>query len=271
MAALNLIVLMSALLSAISPAQTSKLTWEEILAKHLESIGSAEARAAVQSRLAEGTVQFGEIIFGTVKIPGTAELLCQGRKTKTALRFGEPQYRGEQLVFDGKASQIATTDPGIRSPLGSFLFEQNEILSEGLLGGTLFTSWPLMDLKERQAKLKYEGLKKVQGRDLYELTYTPKKRTGHGDLLIRLYIEPETFRHIRTVYRLVLSHADGNIKEGTEESTQYLEEKFDDFAVVDGLTLPRHWDLRYRKEPASQPQELQWDVRIRTVKHNVLQ
>jgi len=271
MPALNILLLMSALLSAISPAQASKLTWQEIVAKHLESIGSAEARAAVQSRLAEGTVQFGEIIFGTVKIPGTAELLCQGRKTKTVLRFSQPQYRGEQFVFDGKASQVATTDPGTRSPLGTFLFEQAEILGEGLLGGTLFTSWPLLDLKERQAKLKYEGLKKVQGRDLYELTYTPKKRTGHGELLISLYIEPKTFRHIRTVYRLILRYADGSIKEGTDETTEYVEERFDDFAVVDGLTLPKHWEFLYRKEPVTQPQELQWDIRIRTVRHNVLQ
>jgi hypothetical protein len=43
----NIGLLMSALLSAILPTQTAKITWEEILAKHLESIGSAEARAGV--------------------------------------------------------------------------------------------------------------------------------------------------------------------------------------------------------------------------------
>ena len=268
---LKMTFLVLALLPAVSLSQTPKLTWQEIVAKHLESIGPAEARAAVQSRSAEGTAQFQEIVFATVKLSGTAELLSQGRKTKTALRFGQAQYPGEQFVFDGKASQIATTEPGARSLLGNFLFGQNEILSEGLLGGTLVTSWPLLDLKDRQAKLKYEGLKKIQGRDLYELTYTPKKRAGHGDLLIRLYFEPETFRHVRTVYRLILRQAQGDIREGTEETTEYLEERFDDFAVADGLTLPRHWELRYQKEPSTQPQELQWDIRIRAVKHNVLQ
>ncbi len=262
--------LMSALLCTASAAQSPKLTLEQILAKHIESIGSPAAISAVQSRVAQGTVEFGAIIINRAKMSGTAELLCQGRKTKTSLRFNLPQYHGEQFAFDGKASQIAMTDPGSRSPLGNFLFGQSEILREGLLGGTLYTSWPLLDLKGRQAKLKYEGTKKIEGRELYELTYTPKERSGHGELLIHLYIEPETFRHVRTVYRLI-QRSEGSALAGTDKTTEYVEERFDDFTAADGVTIPRHWDIRYQKEPAQQPQEFQWDIRITTIRHNVLQ
>lgn len=161
----------------------AKLSPEEIVAKHLESIGPVHAREAVKSRLAEGTAQFNELISGKVHMEGKAQLLSMGRKMKAALQFGQPQYPGEQFVFDGRSPQVAMTDPTARSVLGNFLFTQTEILNEGLFGGTLFTSWPLLDFKERQAKLKYEGVKKIEGRELQEATYLPRKRGGNGDLL----------------------------------------------------------------------------------------
>jgi hypothetical protein len=269
--AVNSVVLFGVVLFVLPVfGKDARLSPEEIVAKHLESLGSAQAREAVKSRAAEGTVQFNEVFSGKIHMEGTAQLISQGRKVKMALRFGQPQYPGEQFVFDGQSIQVAMTDPGARSLLGNFMFTQSEILSEGLPGGTLSTGWPLLNLKERQAKLKYEGLKKIGDRELYELTYVPKKRGGNGELLIRLYFDPDTFRHVLSVYRLTLRNTSGSIREGTDELKETVEERFDDFGVVDGLTLPRHWEMRYRKEPSSKPQELQWDIRFSNVTHNVL-
>ena len=62
----------------------------------------------------------------------------------------------------------------------------------------------------------------------------------------------------------------GNTIEGTDEVRETLEERFDDFGVVDGLTLPRHWEIRYRREPSNKPQELQWDIKLSSFAHNAL-
>lgn len=73
-----------------------------------------------------------------------------------------------------------------------------------------------------------------------------------------------------TVYRLTLHSMAGNTIEGTDEVRETLEERFDDFGVVDGLTLPRHWEIRYRREPSNKPQELQWDIKLSSFAHNAL-
>jgi hypothetical protein len=267
----NTLMVVAALLLFAVPGygKDEKMSVDVIVAKHLDSIGTQQARDAVKSRYAEGTVAFNEVITGKVHMEGTAQLVSQGRKTRAAFKFGQPQYPGEQFVFDGQNSQVAMTDPGQRSLLGNFMYSQTEILNEGLLGGTLFTSWPLFNLKERGAKLKFEGTKKINDKELLEVTYIPKKRGGNGELLIRLYFDPETYRHVLTLYTLTIHAMGGSIASGTDETKEYVEERFDNFKTVDGVTLPMHWDIRYRKEP-SKPQELQWDVKVTGFAHNTI-
>ena len=48
----------------------------------------------------------------------------------------------------------------------------------------------------------FEGLKKIDGQELYDLRYRPHKGT---DLDINLYFDPETYRHVETVYTLTSS------------------------------------------------------------------
>jgi len=70
---------------------------------------------------------------------------------------------------------------------------QPDILREGLFGGTISTAWPLLDLKPA-GEAKYEGVKKIDGRELHDLTYVPNKSSSGSDLTIHLYFEPDTFR-----------------------------------------------------------------------------
>lgn len=167
-------------------------------------------------------------------------MLSQGRKFKCAFQFGTPQYQGEQFVFDGQKSVVGMIDPTSRSNLGTFLYSQEEILREGLFGGTLSSGWPLLDLVQSRAKLKYTGVRKIEGRELDDVVYIPKKRGGNGDLTIHLYFEPETYHHVMTVYALTLQNPGGNAAEGTDETKQTLEERFDDFRPADGVTVPFH-------------------------------
>ncbi len=245
-----------------------KIKPEEVISKHLDSIANAATRAAVKSRITRGKVVFGEIIARNIQIEGTNTLLSQGRKLKCAMQFSDVQYAGEQFVFDGQKTMVATIDPTNRSNLGTFLYQQEEVLRDGLFGGVLSTAWALLNQKEVGGKLKYGGLKKIDGKDLHDLTYTSKKPSGSVEMTIHLYFESDTFRHVRTVYTVTQHHAGGSIKEGTDETRRILEERFSDFSEAEGITLPRHWEIRYRTEPQTKPKEYLWDITIAQVRHN---
>jgi hypothetical protein len=250
-------------------AKDSKLTVDELVSKHLDSIGKPEARAAASSRVSQGKVAFAEIIQHSLHMDGSATLISQGRKHRCQFQFGTPHYPGEQFVFDGKNGMIAMVDQTSRSRLGNFLFMQDEILREGLWGGTLSTAWPLLTPKEISAELKYGGIKKIDGRPLQELTYVPKKRSQNGEQKIRLYFDPETFRHVLTEYEVTMLHNSDALSD-PNQTTVVVEERFSDFREIDGLMLPGRWDIRYRTEPQNATQEYQWDVTLSSITHNAL-
>ena len=160
-------------------------------------------------------------------------------------------------------------DQTSRSRLGNFLFLQEEVLREGLFGGVLTTAWPLLNTQNSNPALKYEGLKKINGQQLHESSYVPKERLESGERSIRLYFEPETYHHVLTVYTLTVLHESKTISD-PNQTTVIVEERFGDFQPVDGLTLPRHWDIRYRVEPQNFAEEYDWDVSLTQIEHNKL-
>src|SRR5262249_24929767 len=151
-----------------------------------------------------------------VHIEGNSSIVSQGRKFKCAFQFGAPQYPGEQLVFDGEKTMVGMIDPTSRSNLGTFLYTQDDILKSGLFGGTLSSAWPLFDVSKSGEKIKYEGVHKIDGRELHDLLYVPQKRGGNGELSIHLYFEPDNFRHVLTVYTLTLHNAAGTATQGND-------------------------------------------------------
>jgi len=244
-----------------------KLSADEIIAKHLDSLGTAEARAALKSRVAQGAVQFSERTTGTIHLDGKASIVSQANKVKVAFGFATPQYPGEQLVFDGQNVQVALIDQRSRSRLGDFVVEEPEVLKEGVFGGVLSTGWPLLDVKGSGVKLKNEGMKKVADRELYALSYTPKKRSNNGDLSVLLYFDPATFHHVLTIYRLAAAPVEQGGAADPSSVTTTVEERFDDFHAVDGVTLPFAWDVRARVEPGK-ALEYEWKVTLSSVLHN---
>ena len=155
----------------------------DFVKQSLNSIGSEEARAAVKNRLAQGPLSFQYLnVAGTVN--GTLQFVSEGDKFVSVLKIPSPDYWGEQFASDGKKTAVKQVKPGIYSALGRFVFEHNEVLTEGLWGGTLSTAWALSHLDERRAKLQDQGMKKVDGRELHRVDYMPKKSS---DLQIELY------------------------------------------------------------------------------------
>jgi len=264
-----LLVASCLVLVASAAAEGHGIALKTLVANHLASIGTPAARNAAVTRFAQGTVRVTDIIAGQIDLGGAAQFISQGDKLKCAFQLGVPQYPGEQFVFDGKNPQVATTGPNIRSALGQFLFTQSEILRSGLLGGSMSTAWPLLNSNSKQARLKLEGLKKIDGRELYDVDYTPRNHDASGDLSIHLYFDPQTFHHVMTIYRLILHDASGQIQKGTDETTQTVEERFDDFRPVDRVTLPMHWTIRYHVYPGK-ASELQWDVHFTGIEQKPL-
>ncbi|RSL15781.1 hypothetical protein EDE15_1284 [Edaphobacter aggregans] len=264
-------IIVGSVLVAVIPctAKEPKLTSDAIISRHLDSIGSADARAAAVSRVSQGKVVFAEIIRHSLHMEGAATLLSQQRKHKCEFQFGNSQYPGEKFVFDGNQDLVAMVDQTSRSRLGNFLFLQEEVLREGLFGGILSTAWPLLNTQNTNPALKYERLKKINGQQLHEISYVPKKRSESGELSIRLYFEPETYHHVLTVYTLTMLHGSQTIYD-PNQTTVIVEERFGDFQPVDGLTLPRHWDIRYRVEPQNFAEEYDWDVSLTQIEHNKL-
>jgi len=243
---LAVFVAMAALLSV--SAAKDELQVADLVKQNLNSIGTEQARAAVKSRATEGTVSFLVENSNSGRQDGKEVFVSDGDKFVSLLKLPNPNYHGERFVSDGKKTLITQVKPGAWSRLGDFVMVHNEILTEGLWGGTLSTGWALAHLDERLAKLQDRGLKKVNGRDLRRVDYSPKK---HSDLEIQLYFEPDTFRHVMTVYSLTVRAQMGtsDIATARQEDTRYrLEERFADFKSFDGLTLPQRWTIEFTFE-----------------------
>src|SRR5437867_12728402 len=130
-----------------------KLKPEELVARHLQSLGSAEALAKVQSRALNATVvtttQFGR----AGALPGKASIFSKGPQTRVGIVIDAPDYPGEQFAFDGAKVTAASLLPGVRSPLGAFVYQNGVLMREGLIGGVLTTAWPLLNLETRRPLL----------------------------------------------------------------------------------------------------------------------
>jgi len=225
---------------------------EELVARHLDSMGSAEARAAVKSRVVQGKVAYKMLVGGGVSVEGTWGRVSEQRKSKFVLRTNLADYRGEEFVFDGSKTYIAAETPNqVRSRFGDFVHSQDYVLREGLLGGELSTGWALQNLDENHAKLVYAGLKKIDGQEVHDLEYHSKHSS---DMQIHLYFDPETYHHVKTVYSMAYSPNMGkSITESVnqQEIRYTIAERFADFKNVDGLTLPSTYSIEFTQEMQS--------------------
>ena len=245
-----------AVILPFSSLADDKMQPEEIVAKHLESIGAAETRASVHSRIAAGTVVATMRAPSTAKFSGQAVMASDGNKNMIKLGFESAGSYQEKFGFDGRDLTVGFVRPGVRGYWGDFLQTHQNIIKEGLVGGTLSDAWPLLNLSEKKPKLEYQGIKKIGGKSLYELKYIPR---GTSDVEISLFFDTETFQHARTEYNRVISAGLGTgvigsgrpasaaqsgaiDASGQQRPTRYkMVEEFSDFRKESGLTLPHSY------------------------------
>ncbi len=230
-------------LITLPSSATEKMKPEEIVARHLESIGPAKTRASVTTRIISGTAQ---VVFRTPppgQASGRAVLASEGVKNLIGMSFRSPVYPREELGFNGNSFIAAYVTPGVRSSLGSFLMTHNLVFKQGLMGGTLSSAWALLDLANRDPRLEYTGTKKVDNRMLHELKYLPR---GGSDLQIKLFFDEGTFQHVRTEYERVIAAPTGDrgYLSGRGRETRYkMVEEFSDFKPEGGLLLPHTYKI----------------------------
>ncbi len=267
---MRLLALFAALLTLVSVcAAKDESQTNEFVKQHLNSIGTEQARAAVKNRVAQGTVTFEILNREPQTWEGPATLVSEGDKLASLMKFPPTVFRTEWFVRDGKKTSVAPVVPGRWTEFGNFIKVHDEIITEGLWGGTLSTGWALSHLDERRAKLQDRGVKKVDGVELHRIDYIPKKSS---DLEIQLYFEPGTFRHVMTVYLLTISaHSGHTVSESKNEQEMHyrLEERFGDFKSVDNLTLPAHWIIQFTYGEVSNAIIDQYDVTEKKISHNL--
>jgi hypothetical protein len=249
--------------TAAAPA-ADKMQAEEVVAKHLESIGPEATRATLKSLIAVGTTRAvfnvrnnagainGRIVFGS-----------EGNKVLLAMSFPTPEYVGEKFGYDGKKFTVGYLKPGVRSTLGSFILINGEVFKEGLMGGALSAAWPLSKLDERKAKLDYAGTDKIDNQPVHKLKYMPK---GGADLEITLFFDANTFRHVRTQYSRVTGSrlSGGGIdSQASQRASRYkMTEDFSDFKNESGLTLPHTYKLLLEIETTTGNSAHRWEVTL---------
>ena len=245
-----------------STSSADKLTPEQIVAKHLDSIGTTKARASVTTRIIAGKSLVNFRTQPAGQASGRAVLASEGLKSLIGMSFPSPVYPREQLGFNGKSFLAAYTTPGVRSSLGSFLMTHDLIFKQGLMGGTLSATWPLLDLAARNPRLEYAGLKKVDNRMMHELKYFAR---GGSDLEIKLFFEESTFLHVRTEYERVIAASIGTRSaiDAKDKETRYkLVEEFANFKNEGGLNLPHNYKIRLSVDQSGGTFLADWEINL---------
>ncbi len=238
------ILVLAILLTFAINSHAQKMTAEEVITKHLDSIGTADKRGQIKNQFIAGEVLVS-VRGSTNPIKGKALILSSGEKNLWAMNLASNDYPQDRFSFNGKDTKIGFARPGAYSDLGRFILSYKEILKEGLLGGTLSSSWALLNTDVRKGKISYDGTKKIEGKDTYVLSYSPK---GGSDLSIRMFFDKDTYRHVRTEYNRVIGAIQGTSVDNSAsqgESRYRLVEDFSNFQPTNFLTIPGTYKISY--------------------------
>lgn len=272
----------------LAAGQDAKISTDDLIARHLASMGTAAAREAAISRVAQGTVNVKIDLGASGNLIGPLALASIGDKRLIQMQFEDTNYPREEFYFDGQKPFVPRVRPEGYTEIGRFVNTYNQLLRDGLLGGTLSTGWAMLDVKSRKPKLTYQGTRKVDGVELHRLQYRADK--GPGDVVITLYFEPETFRHVLSTYTLTTRTGQrskgglgGNVQNPQSSGIEALEafrkieftESFSDFKIVDGVNLPTTWKIKFILEEnagsvmGTQSRVWEWNVKLQSIDHKM--
>ncbi|PYS89793.1 MAG: hypothetical protein DMF62_06470 [Acidobacteria bacterium] len=277
---LRSLILYSALLVFGTSVWGQKLSAEEILSKHLASVGTPESLAKAKGRMAIGKSEFISRSPPLTSV-GRAVIASDGSNYAFHSTFDLAQYPMERIGLFSNKVTIPFLKEGMRSPLGAFLLVNDQPLVQHLFGGVLLSTWRLFDVSRTDGTFETDGKKKVKDREAWVIRYRPKGGLRDGSS-IKLYFDAETFRHIRTVYDLAEPdrgfygiNRDTSVEgRGTPLTSQMaqnnnvLTEDFDDFREANGLMLPHLYKVDLTLNGVSGTANFKWNFTI--VEHRLV-
>ncbi len=241
----RIVLFVSMLVAASFSVEAQKLKPEEVIAKHIASIAPAEKLATIRSLVAVGEVRVEYISQKNQPASGRIVIASEGNKLFFGMQLNASDYPQEKIIFDGNKTDVAMVRAGNRTALGNFIQSNSAIVSNGVMAGGLSTSWALLDAAQRGAKISGGSLKKVEGKDAYALSFSPK---GSSDVDITMYFDALTFQHVRTEYKRTSSASIGRtIDESARnhETRLKVTEDYSDHKDFQGLIIPHKYKIHY--------------------------
>lgn len=209
------LVVVIGLLGAFAETVSAQ-TADEIVEKSLAAGGGRAALGKLKSRHMTGTVAFSTQVGD---LPGTVEMFNESpNKSRTLMKL-DLSAAGVGLVsldqrFNGETGYVLDSLQGNREITGPAL--------DNLKAGSFPT--PFLDYKERGGMVELRGKEKVNERDTYVLTYTPK-----GGTSVRWSIDVESYLPIRSIIKVNVPQLGPNVEQITA---------FSDYREVDGIKMP---------------------------------
>ncbi len=246
------------LASGFTVASAQKLTAEEIIAKHLDSIAPKEKRDLVKNRFVPAALTF-ERKLPPVKGGGKAVFVSDDNNLMFLAKLNSQEYPHEKIgMFSNKIS-LPWVTAGTRSPLGTYLADHPKMLEDGLFMGTISSMWALESPK---GKVQAAGKKKADDKEMYVLDYFPKN-VG-AEFSVKMFFDVQTFQHIKTEYRHAISQQQQQFQTmGTRGGAYYtMTEYFTDYRDEGGLMLPHTYKINYVTNTDAGTYEYTWTMNI---------
>jgi hypothetical protein len=247
------------------------LAKEELVSRHLGSIGSEEALSGVGFRVARGLCIGRGRVFSQAggesgALRGSAEFASGTGITQFSAEFESELYPIEGFHFDGEKIGLYMFKPPETSGLSETKYSAGQLatsipdfeeyVKHGLFGGVLNALWPFLKPEEVSKQLKSLKRKKIDGKELLVQKYHIPGSRG-----VELFFDPETFSHVATRCRLEVKRRTNVAVRDFYRVT--LREKFSDFGEFDGLRLPTSWTITLEL-----PRDTShWEIAFETVKH----
>jgi hypothetical protein len=258
------LVLGAALTLLLSAAASigQELQPDAIIAKHLDAVGKRSTVDQVQTLFALGLSSF-ESQSPAAKGGGKALVVSDKGDLMFAISLNSKDYPYEKIGYFNDKVSLPFISAGQRSLLGSFISEHPRVLTEGLFGGTMSRRWPLWNYEGSKSKIKSLGVKKVNGKKAYVLSYIPDGG-GADEFTVKLYFDTDTFQHVRTEYHREYNpqQPQFGVANQLANSEITLTEDFSDFKTVDGLTLPYVYSVEFSSNANTSSFKTTWGVHV---------
>jgi hypothetical protein len=263
------------LIAAQINGQSKKLSPQEIIAKNLASVASADNLLVAKRRMVIGGSEFF-VRSSTTKAAGRAVLASDGDNMALFSTFNLSDYRMERIGIFSDKVDIPFIIPGRRSPLGRWLTAYDRTVNDRIFGGSIFSTWLFFKAENSWGEMETEGKKKVGDREAWVINYSPKQGLKAGSY-IKLYFDAENFHHLKTIYKQretetgFYDTGSGDANKGSTghwndsamaSNGSTLTETFEDYRDDNGLILPTKYSINLQIESAVGTAEYDWIFKI---------